>query len=142
MCTALMCCGAFSRFKTANPEGWDASFLSSLSTWWSIAELRRSAQLSAARVGSVELWACVPAIQSTPLRSHPRQTLAHQFNFGHDFYRAGAAHEESLLSSCLQRQRRLRIQTLCPHPCASPTFIPCCTSSSVVHSFSACLQVL
>lgn len=114
------------RFHTANPEGWDGSFLSSLPTWWSTAELGKPAQLLAARVGSglaqpVELWACVPAIRSTPPHSHARQALAHQFHFGADFHQAGAEREESVLSSCLQKkQHSLRVRTtLSPSLCRS-----------------------
>lgn len=106
LCTASEHCCVFSRFQTANPERWDGSFLSSLPIYWSIAELRKPAQLLAAWVGSnlaqpVQLWACVPAIQITYLRSHPSWALAYQFNFEADFHQAGAWCEESLLLSCL-----------------------------------------
>lgn len=104
-CTASVCCWGFSRFQTANPEGWDGSFLSSMSMWGSIAELRKPAQLSAALVGSnlaqpVELWACVPAILFTSLHSHPSWALFYQCNFDPDFHQIGAGCAESLLLSC------------------------------------------
>lgn len=96
----------FSRFQIANPQGWDGSFLSYMPIWWSIAELRKPAQLLSAWEGSnlaqlVELWACVPTIQFTPLPSHPSWALAYQFNFEADFHQAGAGCAESVLLSCL-----------------------------------------
>lgn len=128
-------------------EEWDGSFLSSLSMWWSMAELEKPALLSAAGMGSglaqpVELWVCVTAIQATRPHSHPRQALSHCFHFGDDFHEVGAGPEENLLSSCLQKRHSLRVQTtLSPSFCwllPSSLAAPCVHHLEPIHVLPAC----